>query len=79
MASNKIVPYCRVVVGRPMLCFGKSIYSFHLSSVYVVASHETADDMGNILPSESSSGIFSVYKIAIGSNAVINFVKFWIG
>lgn len=69
-----------------MLCFGKLIYSFHLASVYVVASHETGhtakvDDMGKMLPrpSESSSGIFSVYKIPIGSNPVINFVKFWIG
>jgi len=41
-------------VGRPKLCFGKSTFPFHLSSVYVAESHETSpdDDMGNMLPGE---------------------------
>lgn len=78
MTSNKIVPYCKVVVGHPKLCFGKSIFPLHLSSLYVAESYETSitakvADMGCML---QVLIVFSL-RASNGSNAVVKFVKFW--
>lgn len=71
-------------MGRPKLCFGKSTFPFHLSSVYVTESHETSpdDDMGNMLPGE----FWVVFRLQASnrSDAVVKFVQFsfffkWIG
>ena len=79
MTSNKIVPFCKLVVGRPKLCFGKSIFPSHLSSVFVAESLETGntakgDEKVNMLPSESSSELCSVYKLAIQATLFVKFV-----
>ena len=66
MASNKIVPYCKLVVGRPKLCFGKSIFQFHFSLRFMSPrAMKQVDDMDNMLPGQSSSGLCSVYELPI--------------
>ena len=60
------MPFCKLVVGRPKLCFGKSIFQFHFSLRFMSPrAMKQVDDMDNMLPGQSSSGQRSVYELPI--------------
>ncbi|KAJ7373391.1 hypothetical protein OS493_012984 [Desmophyllum pertusum] len=45
MASNKILPYCKVVVGHPKLCFGLALAAHFLVILLTAILHTTGYDI----------------------------------